>query len=31
VPKETEDHNIDIKFNGEAVPGLEINEKQYME
>jgi len=24
VPKETEDHNIDIKFNGEAVPGLEI-------
>ncbi|CAG2102208.1 unnamed protein product, partial [Medioppia subpectinata] len=21
VPKDTEDHNIDIKFNGEAVPG----------
>jgi len=24
VPKETEDHSIDIKFNGEAVPGIEI-------
>jgi hypothetical protein len=28
VPKETEDHNIDIKFNGEAVPGFEIHENQ---
>jgi hypothetical protein len=28
VPKETEDHNIDIKFNGEAVPGFEIDEKK---
>lgn len=23
VPKDTEDHSIDIKFNGEAVPGMQ--------